>query len=124
MQGYIDSKPVIKLFVSLTQPTNHPEETCKYIKEYCDSKLEKFSRPTTVTILDALPKTKMAKIDFMKLTDTPPAPQPTKKELREEKKAIREMEKAAEKAGKEAEKLEKEEREAAEKAKEVQKTME
>ena len=124
VQGYIDSKPVIKLFVSLTQPTNHPEETCKYIKEYCDSKLEKFSRPTTVTILDALPKTKMAKIDFMKLTDTPPAPQPTKKELREEKKAIREMEKAAEKAGKEAEKLEKEEREAAEKAKEVQKTME
>ena len=124
VQGYIDSKPVIKLFVSLTQPTNHPEETCKYIKEYCDSKLEKFSRPTTVTILDALPKTKMAKIDFMKLTDTPPAPQPTKKELREEKKAIREMEKAAEKAGKEAEKLEKEEREAAEKAKEVQKTKE
>ena len=117
VQGYIDSKPVIKLFVSLTQPTPHPEETCRCIKEYCNAKLEKFSRPTTVTILDALPKTKMAKIDFMKLTDTPPAPQPTKKELREEKKAIREMEKAADKAGKEAEKLEKEEREAAEKAK-------
>ena len=124
VQGYIDSKPVIKLFVSLTQPTNNPEETCKCIKEYCNSRLEKFSRPTTVTILDALPKTKMAKIDFMKLTDTPPAPQPTKKELREEKKAMREMEKAAEKAGKEAEKLEKEEREAAEKAKDAQKTKE
>ena len=27
----------------------------------------------------------MAKIDFMKLTDTPPAPVPTKKELREER---------------------------------------
>ena len=118
VQGYIDSKPVIKLFVSLTQPTSNPEETCKCIKEYCNSKLEKFSRPTTVTILDALPKTKMAKIDFMKLTDTPPAPQPTKKELREEKKAMRVMEKAADRAGKEAEKLEKEEREAAEKAKE------
>lgn len=117
VQGYIDSKPVIKLFVSLSRPTNNPEETCKCIKEYCNAKLEKFSRPTTVTILDALPKTKMAKIDFMKLTDTPPAPQPTRKELREEKKAIREMEKAADKAGKEAEKQEKEEREAAEKAK-------
>ncbi len=117
VQGYIDSKPVIKLFVSLTQPTANKDETCKCIKEYCHQKLEKFSRPTTVTILDALPKTKMAKIDFMKLTDTPPAPQPTRKEIREEKKAIKEMEKAADKAGKEAERLEKEEREAAEKAK-------
>ncbi len=119
VQGYIDTKPVIKLFVSLTQPNSNPEETCKCIKEYCNAKLEKFSRPTTVTILDALPKTRMAKIDFMKLTDTPPSPQPTKKELREEKKAIREEKKVANKAGKEAERLEKEEREAAEKAKET-----
>ncbi|MBR0535130.1 MAG: acyl--CoA ligase [Clostridia bacterium] len=124
VQGYIDSKPVIKLFVSLTQPTQNPEETRKCIMEYCRTKLEKFSRPTTVTILDALPKTKMAKIDFMKLTDTPPAPQPTKKELREEKKAMREIEKAADRAGKEAERLEKEEREAAEKAKENKKNEE
>lgn len=115
VQGYVDSKPVIKLFVSLTQPTNNPEETAKVIKEYCNQKLEKFSRPSFVTIMDALPKTKMAKIDFMKLTDTPPTPEPSKKELREEKKAKREIEKAAEKAGREAEKLEKEEREAAEK---------
>lgn len=117
VQGYVDSKPVIKLFVSLTQPTNNPEETAKVIKEYCHSKLEKFSRPSYVTILDALPKTKMAKIDFMKLTDTPPTPEPSRKEIREEKKAKREIEKAAEKAGREAEKLEKEEREAAEKEK-------
>ncbi len=118
VQGYIDGKPVIKLFVSLLQPTDNPDEVCKLIKEYCDNKLEKFSRPRTVTILDALPKTKMAKIDFMKLTEMPPAPQATKKELREEKKAKREIEKAAEKKGREAEKLEKEEREAAEKARE------
>lgn len=124
VQGYIDTKPVIKLFVSLVQPTNNKEETCKVIKEYCNSKLEKFSRPTTVTILDSLPKTKMAKIDFMKLTDTPPAPQPTRKEIREEKKAIREIEKAANKAGKEAERAEKEEREAAEKAKNAKETKE
>ncbi len=123
VQGYIDSRPVIKLFVSLTEPTDKPEETRKCILEYCNSKLEKFSRPTTVTILDALPKTKMAKIDFMKLTDTPPTPQPTRKEIREEKKAIREMEKVADRAGKEAERKEKEEREAAEKAKENQKNL-
>lgn len=117
VQGYIDSKPIIRLFVSLTQPTSNPDETCKVIKEYCDSKLEKFARPTTVTILDALPKTRMAKIDFMKLTDTPPSPQPSKKEIREEKKAQRVIEKAAVKAGKEADKQEREEREALEKSK-------
>jgi long-chain acyl-CoA synthetase len=119
VQGYIDSKPIIRLFVSLNQPTNNPDETCKVIKEYCNSKLEKFSRPTTVTILDALPRTRMAKIDFMKLTDTPPAPQPSRKEIREEKKAQKVIEKAAVKAGKEADKLEKEEREALEKSKAV-----
>ncbi len=119
VQGYVDSKPIIKLFVSLTQPSANKDETARCIKEYCDTHLEKFSRPRSVTILDALPKTKMAKIDFMKLTETPPAPEPSRKELREEKKAKKEIEKAAEKAGREAEKLEKEEREAAEKAKEV-----
>lgn len=122
VQGYVDSKPVIKLFVSLTQPTSNPEETAKVIKEYCNQKLEKFSRPSFVTIMDALPKTKMAKIDFMKLTDTPPTPEPSRKELREEKKAKREIEKAAEKAGREAEKLEKEEREAAEKDRDSKKS--
>lgn len=124
VQGYVDSKPVIKLFVSLNQPTDNPDEVRKCIKEYCDSKLERFSRPSTVTILDALPRTRMSKIDFMKLTDTPPAPAPTKKEVREERKAKREIEKAAEKAGREAERIEKEEREAAEKARESRKKSE
>ena len=124
VQGYVDSKPVIKLFVSLNQPTDNPDEVRKCIKEYCDSKLERFSRPSTVTILDALPRTRMSKIDFMKLTDTPPAPAPTKKEVREQRKAKREIEQAAEKAGREAERIEKEEREAAEKARESRKKSE
>ncbi|MBR0324201.1 MAG: AMP-binding protein, partial [Bacteroidales bacterium] len=72
VQGYVGSKPIIKLFVSLNQPTDNPEEVSRCIKEYCDSKLERFSRPSRVTILDALPRTRMAKIDFMKLSDTPP----------------------------------------------------
>ena len=101
--------------------TDNPEEVCKCIKEYCNSKLERFSRPSRVTILDALPRTRMAKIDFMKLTDTPPAPEPTKKEVREERKAKKETEKAVMKASKEAERLEKEERKAEEKAVESEK---
>lgn len=124
VQGYVGSKPVIKLFVSLNRPTDNPDEVRKCIKEYCDSKLERFSRPSSVTILESLPKTRMSKIDFMKLTDTPPAPAPTKKEVREERKAKREIEKAAEKAGKEAVRIEREEREAAEKARESKKNSE
>ncbi len=85
VQGYIDAKPVIRLFVSLKDPDMNHDEVIKDIKEYCKKTLEKFSRPTTITIMDKLPRTQMAKIDFMKLTDTPPAPQPTKKELREER---------------------------------------
>ncbi len=117
VQGYIDGKPIVRLFVSLEEPTDNAEEMCKCIKEYCENKLERFSRPTTVEIMEKLPRTQMGKIDFMKLTDTPPAPQPTKKDLREERKAKRELEKAAEKAGREDEKAEQEEREAAERAK-------
>ena len=117
VQGYIDGKPIVRLFVSLEEPTDNAEEMCKCIKEYCENKLERFSRPTTVEIMDKLPRTQMGKIDFMKLTDTPPAPQPTKKDLREERKAKRELEKAAEKASREDEREEQEEREAAEKAK-------
>ncbi len=94
VQGYVDGKPIVKLFVSLNEPTSNEDEISRCIKEYCDKTLERFSRPTFVTVMDKLPRTQMGKIDFMKLTDTPPAPQPTKKELREEKKAQREYEKA------------------------------
>lgn len=94
VQGYVDAKPVIKLFVSLNEPTSNPEEISRCIKEYCDKTLERFSRPSFVTVMDKLPRTQMGKIDFMKLTDTLPAPQPTKKELREERRAQKEFEKA------------------------------
>lgn len=85
VQGYIDAKPVIRLFVSLTNPDSNHDEVTKNLKEYCKKTLEKFAQPSTITIMDKLPRTQMAKIDFMKLTDTPPAPVPTKKELREER---------------------------------------
>ena len=94
VQGYIDGKPIVKLFVSLNSPTNNENEMSRCIKEYCNNKLERFSRPTSVTIMDSLPKTQMGKIDFMKLSDTPPAPEPSRKEIRDERKAQKEMEKA------------------------------
>ena len=115
VQGYIDGKPIVRLFVTLTEPTDNPDEVCRCIKEYCDNTLTRFSRPTTVELLEKMPRTQMGKIDFMKLTDMPPAPQPTLKEKWEEHRERRAQEKAAEKERREDEKTEQEEREAARK---------
>lgn len=93
VQGYIDGKPIVKLFVSLNDTSLPEDEVVKNVKEFCNSKLERFSRPTFITVMDKLPKTAMGKIDFMKLTDTPPSPQPTRRELREERKAQKEYQK-------------------------------
>lgn len=95
VQGYLDGKPIVKLFVTLSEPVFSEEETVLRIKEYCDKALERFSRPTFVTIMDKLPRTAMGKVDFMKLTDMAPTPMPNKKDLdREEKKAQKELERS------------------------------
>ena len=44
--------------------------------------------------MEKLPRTQMGKVDFMKLTDMPPTPAPTKRELREERKAQKELERS------------------------------
>ena len=44
--------------------------------------------------MEKLPRTQMGKVDFMKLTDMPPTPVPTKRELREERKAQKELERS------------------------------
>lgn len=95
VQGYLDGKPIVKLFVSLSEPVFSEDEVVLKIKEYCDKTLERFSRPTFVTIMDKLPRTAMGKVDFMKLTDMAPTPMPNKKDIdREEKKAQKELERS------------------------------
>ncbi len=68
VQGYQKNKPCVKLCVTLKQSMNHDEAIDK-IQTYCKKNLAKFSCPRKIEILDALPRTKMAKVDFMALSD-------------------------------------------------------
>lgn len=68
VQGYQKNKPCVKLCVTLSQTMNHDDAVDK-IQAYCKKNLAKFSCPRKIEIHDAFPRTKMAKIDFMKLSD-------------------------------------------------------
>ena len=68
MQGYQKNKPCVKLCVTLNQPMNHDDAIDK-IQAYCKKNLAKFSCPRKIEIMESLPRTKMAKVDFMKLSD-------------------------------------------------------
>ncbi len=68
VQGYQKNKPCVKLCVTLKEPMNHDDAVDK-IQTYCKKNLAKFSCPRKIEIFDSFPRTKMAKIDFMKLSD-------------------------------------------------------
>lgn len=68
VQGYHKSRPCVKLCVTLKYPMNHDDAKDK-IQAYCKKNLAKFSCPRKIEIIDAMPRTKMAKIDFMALSD-------------------------------------------------------
>lgn len=69
VQGYQKNKPCVKLCVTLKEPMNNDEAIDK-IQTFCKKNLAKFSCPRKIEIFDAFPRTKMAKVDFMKLSDT------------------------------------------------------
>lgn len=68
VQGYIKNKPCVKLCVTLKHPMNH-NDAIDQIQTYCKKNLARFSCPRKIEIMDAFPRTKMAKIDFMSLSD-------------------------------------------------------
>ncbi len=68
VQGYIKNKPCVKLCVTLKEPMNE-NDASDAILAHCKKNLAKFSWPRKIEILDNFPRTKMAKIDFMKLSD-------------------------------------------------------
>lgn len=68
VQGYQKNKPCVKLCVTLNRPMDHDEAIDK-IQSYCKKNLAKFSCPRKIEIMESFPRTKMAKIDFMKLSD-------------------------------------------------------
>ena len=74
VQGYSDNgKPLAKLCVSLRDPEQDRDEAIEALKHYCEANFEAFACPRKFEIYDALPRTKMDKIDFLKLTDPVPA---------------------------------------------------
>lgn len=68
VQGYHKNKPCVKLCVTLKYPMNHNDAKDK-ILSHCKKNLAKFSCPRKIEILESFPRTKMAKTDFMKLSD-------------------------------------------------------
>lgn len=74
-QGYDaqTGKPLVKLVVSLKDENADHEKAIAEMKAFCEANLEGIAVPRKYEIMDALPRTKMEKIDFMKLSD--PLPQ-------------------------------------------------
>ena len=74
VQGYsAEGKPLVKLCVSLKDPNMDHDEVIAALKDYCKAHIEGYACPRKFEILDLLPRTKIEKIDFVKLSD--PVPQ-------------------------------------------------
>lgn len=74
-QGYDENeKPYVKLVVSLKDPEADEKEAEEKLMKFCKENLEAYACPRKIFFMDALPRTKMEKIDFVKLSD--PIPQP------------------------------------------------
>ena len=75
VQGYDSEtgKPLVKLCVSLTDKEADHEEAILKLKAFCKENIEAYACPRKYEVLELLPRTKMEKIDFMKLSD--PIPQ-------------------------------------------------
>ncbi len=66
VRGTQDGKPLVKLYVSLSQKGDE-EEYKKIITETCEKNLSKFSVPRVIEFMDELPHTPLEKVDFMAL---------------------------------------------------------
>ena len=55
--------------IALDSEPENKKKKIEEINEFCSENLPRFSRPTKIIILDALPRTRMGKVDFMKLCD-------------------------------------------------------
>ena len=68
VQGYIKNKPCVKLCVTLKENINK-SDAIDQIQTYCKKNLARFSCPRKIEVMDSFPRTKMAKVDFMALSD-------------------------------------------------------
>ena len=74
VQGYSDGgKSLVKLCVVKADPTADEDALRQYLFDFCKRRLNGFSVPRKIEFLPALPRTKMDKLDFMAMSDRPPA---------------------------------------------------
>lgn len=72
VQGYDeDKKPIVRLYIVLSPEADETKlnEYKKTITDMC-STLSTFSIPRDIRVIDALPRTRLEKVDFLKLTET------------------------------------------------------
>lgn len=73
VQGYNEEgKPDVKLCVSLLDPQADKEKMAEEILSFCRENIEGYACPRRVEFHELLPRTKMEKIDFVKLSDPVP----------------------------------------------------
>ncbi len=73
VQGYDENaKPLVKLCISLKDKSMSEDEVKEKVLRFCTENFESFSVPRKIVIMDALPRTKLAKLDFMTMSDTLP----------------------------------------------------
>ena len=72
VQGYSpEGKILVRLYVSLKEKGDE-EDYRRQITEICEKNLSKFSVPRDIRYIDALPRTRLEKVDFMSLTENEP----------------------------------------------------
>ncbi len=72
VQGYDDEgKPIVRLYIVLSETAdkNRLDEYKQEIIQLCSEKLTVFSVPRDIRTIDALPRTRLEKVDFLKLTE-------------------------------------------------------
>ena len=73
VQGYDENaKPLVKLCISLKDKSMPEDEVKEKVLVFCKQNLNSFSVPRKIVIMDTLPRTKMAKLDFMSMSDPVP----------------------------------------------------
>lgn len=71
VQGYDeDKKPIVRLYIVLS-PSADADKLDEYKKTICDmcATLDTFAIPRDIRVIDALPRTRLEKVDFIKLTE-------------------------------------------------------
>lgn len=72
-QGYDENgKPYVKLFAVLRNPEEDKDAAEEKLMTFCKEHFEGYTCPRKIFFIDAIPRTKMEKIDFIKLSDPVP----------------------------------------------------